>query len=268
GDDGLTFTLSGAHLRTRTYDRTTVGNATLAGGMLSYPLIRSSTTNLIATASLDGINSTNYFLDTEFGDSRSRAARLGLNWSKSDAKNGYAASMVVSMGLSAFGARAFVGFSQKNFTKINAQAIVVRTVAKNLTLRVTARGQYSGDLLPVTERATIGGPGAGRAFTIGAISAEKVVTGVGEIAWSLPAKSKVLKAVSLFAYADGAVARTVARPYYGLTAQSYSLASVGGGVRANVTKTLQASVEMAVPVKRESGFGRAVRVFFGLSRSF
>ncbi|MDB5712900.1 MAG: surface antigen, partial [Sphingomonadales bacterium] len=42
GDDGLTFTLSGAHLRTRTYDRTTVGNATLAGGMLSYPLIRSS----------------------------------------------------------------------------------------------------------------------------------------------------------------------------------------------------------------------------------
>lgn len=269
GDDGLSFTASGAHLRTRTYDRTTVGRATLAGGTLSYPIIRSSTANLIASVSLDGINSTNYFLDTQFGDSRSRAMRLGLNYSKSDEKNGYAASIVFSQGLSAFGARAFTGFSEKVFTKVNLQAVVVRTVAKNLTVRLTTRAQYSGDLLPVTERATIGGPGAGRAFSIGAITAEKVVTGVGEIAWSLPAKSELLKRVSLFTFADGAVAGTIARPYYGLRAANYSLASVGGGIRANVTKTLQASVEVAVPVKRPAvNYGRSARVFFGLSRSF
>jgi hemolysin activation/secretion protein len=269
GDNGLLFTASGAHLRTRTFDRTIAGRATLAGGTLSYPIIRSSTTNLIATASLDGIDSTNYFLNTEFGDSRSRAIRLGLNWSKSDAKNGYAVSVVASQGLAALGARAFVGFSEKRFTKVNLQAVIVRTVAKNLTLRVTTRAQYSGDLLPVTERATIGGPGAGRAFTIGAITGEKAVTGMGEIAWSLPAKSKLLKTVSLFAFVDGAVAGTIARPYYGLPAENFSLASAGGGIRATVTRTLQASVEVAVPVKRPASYyGRSARVFFGLSRSF
>jgi hemolysin activation/secretion protein len=269
GDNGLLFTASGAHLRTRTYDRTIAGRATLAGGTLSYPIIRSSTANLIATASLDGIDSTNYFLDTEFGNSRSRAVRLGLNWSKSSDKNGYAASVVVSQGIAGLGARAFVGFSEKSFQKVNAQAVVVRTVAKGVTLRVTARGQYSTDLLPVTERSTIGGPGAGRAFSIGAITGEKVAAGVAEIAWSLPAKSRLLKTVSLFAFADGAVAGTIARPYYGLTAQDYSLASVGGGIRARVTRSLQASVEMAVPVKRpDPSFGRKVRLFFGLSRSF
>jgi hemolysin activation/secretion protein len=269
GNDGLIFALSGAHLRTRTYDGSIVGTATLAGATLSYPIIRSSTANLTVTASLDGINSTNYFLDTQFGDTRSRAARFGANWSKSDAKNGYAVSAVVSQGLAAFGARAYIGFSEKSFTKVNLQAVVVRTIAKNLTLRVTARAQYSSDLLPVTERATIGGPGAGRAFIIGAITAEKVAAGVAEIAWSLPAKSKLLKTVSLFAFADGAVAGTIARPYYGLPAADYSLSSAGGGIRAQVTRSLLASVELAVPVKRpDSTYGRKARVFFGLSRSF
>jgi hemolysin activation/secretion protein len=269
GESGLQFGLNGAYLRTKSDGLDIVGTAKLAGATLTYPIIRSYKTNLSAVASLDGVNSSNYFLDTRFGDYKARAARLGLNWSKSDDKNGYAVSAVVSQGLDALGAKAFTGYSEKSFTKANIQAIAVRTVAKNLSLKVSARAQYSKDQLPSTERIPIGGPGAGRAFRSGTIAAEKAIAGMVEVDWSLPTKAKLLKGTTLFAYADGAVAGTVARPVYGIPAGSFSLASVGAGVRVAVGEKWRASVEVAVPVKRpETFYSRKARLFVGFGRNF
>jgi hemolysin activation/secretion protein len=269
GESGLQFGLNGAYLRTKSDGLDIIGTAKLGGATLSYPIIRSYKTNLSATASLDGVNSSNYFLDTRFGDYKARAARIGLNWSKSDDKNGYAVSAVVSQGLNAFGAKAFTGFSEKSFTKANVQAIAVKTIAKDLTLKVTTRAQYSKDQLPSTERIAVGGPGAGRAFRNGTIAAEKAVAGMIEVDWSLPAKAKLLKGTTLFAYADGAVGGTVARPVYGIPADNFSLASVGAGVRVTVSGKWRASVEVAVPVKRpETYYSRKARLFFGFGRNF
>jgi hemolysin activation/secretion protein len=270
GENGLQLGVNGAYLRTRSDGpQSVVGTAKLAGVTLSYPIVRSYKTNLSAIASLDGVDSSNYFLDTRFGDYKARAARLGLNWSKSDEKNGYAVSAVVSQGLDALGAKAFTGFSEKSFTKGNVQAIAVRTIAKDLTVKVSIRAQYSKDQLPATERIPIGGPGAGRAFRSGTIAAEKAVAGLIEVNWSLPAKAKFLKGTTLFAFADGAVAGTVARPVYGIPADNFSLASVGAGVRVAVGAKWRASVEVAVPVKRpEPYYSRKARLFVGLGRNF
>lgn len=268
GDDGLQFGLNGAYLRSKS-DQGIVGSAKLAGATLSYPIIRSYKTNLSVIGSIDGVNSTNYFLDTRFGDYHARAARLGMSWSKADDKNGYAVSVVLTQGLNILGARALEGFSQKDFKKANLQAVAVRTIAKNLTLKLTARAQYSDDKLPVTERMAIGGPGAGRAFRAGTITAEKAAAGVMEVDWTLPAKSGLLKGAQLFAYADGAVSGTIARPLYGLPADKASLASAGAGVRLAIASKWRVTAEVAIPVKRpESYYSRKARLFLGFGRSF
>ena len=269
GSNGLTLSANFAQVNTKSRGTHIKGEATLAGVSLTYPIIRSYKKNLSASLSLDGINSTNYYLDTEFGDYRSRAVRAGLSWSDVGPKNGYAASAVVSQGINAIGAKAFTGFSEIDFSKINIQAIAVKTVSTNLTAKVTVKGQYSKDKLPVTERFSLGGRGSGMAYRIGTITSDQALASSVELSWSLPAKSPVLKATSLFAYVDGAVAHAVARPYYGIAAQDYSLASAGGGVRVGVGKEWRASAEIALPVKRPNdAYSRKARFFFGLGRAF
>lgn len=269
GSDGMTLTATAAHMQTRSRDSRIEGEATLAGLSLSYPLIRSIKSNLNLSASLDGIDSSNYFLDIRFGDYRSRAVRLGASWSRADAKSGHALSAVVSRGLDALGARPFTGFSETIFTKANMQAVLVESLTGKLSLKTTVKGQYSRDNLPVTERFPLGGRGAGMAFPVGVATAEQAAAGSAELTWSLPARSPLLKASALFAYADGAVGHATARPFYGLAAQDYKLASVGGGVRVGIGPQWRLSAEVAVPVKRpDAASARKPRFFFGLGRVF
>jgi hemolysin activation/secretion protein len=267
--DGLSLGVNAAHLFTRTSDATTTGTATLGGITLTYPVIRSSKVNLQLTTSLDGINSSNYFLDTAFGSYRTRVLRLGAGFSKADAKNGYALGLVVSHGLNALGAQAFTGFSTNDFLKVNGQAVVVRTLSKSFSVKATLRGQYSTSLLPVTERAVIGGPEAGRAFQIGTLTGDKAATGSVEVSYTLPIKSKLLAGTSVYTFVDGAVAGTVARPYYGLPTDNFSLASAGGGLRLRLKNKWTASVELAVPVKRpEPYYSNKARVFASIGSTF
>lgn len=269
GSNGMTLTVNAAHVQTRSRDSRTEGEATLAGVTLNYPVIRSAKTNMAVSASLDGIDSSNYFLDLRFGDYRSRAVRLGASWSQADATSGHALSLVVSRGVNALGARPFTGFSETDFTKLNAQAVAVESITKKLTIKASVRGQYSKDNLPVTERFSLGGRGAGMAFRVGTLTAEQAVAGSAELTWSLPVKSPLLKNSALFAYADGAIAHSTARPHYGLAAQDYSLASVGSGVRLGLGPKWRLSAEVALPVERPgAAYSRKPRFFFGAGRSF
>jgi hemolysin activation/secretion protein len=269
GSDGMTLTAQIAHMQTRSRDSRIKGDATLAGVTLTYPLIRSVKSNVALTASLDGVDSSNYFLDIRFGDYRSRAVRLGASWSRADATSGYALSAVVSQGLNALGARPFTGFSETGFTKVNIGAVLVQPITKKLTVRTLFKGQYSKDDLPVTERFALGGRGAGMAFRTGTLTAEQVVAGSAELSWSLPARSPLLRKTSLFAYADGAIAHATARPVYGLAAQDHALASAGGGVRIGLGPKWRLSAEAAVPVKRPgAAYSRKARFFFGVGRTF
>ncbi|WP_235600931.1 MULTISPECIES: ShlB/FhaC/HecB family hemolysin secretion/activation protein [unclassified Sphingobium] len=269
GSNGLTLAAQAAHVETRSRDSRTTGEATLAGLTLSYPVLRSTKSQLSVTASVDGIDSDNYFLDIRFGDYRSRALRLGASWSRADARNGYAVSTVVSQGIDALGARPFTGFSETGFTKVNVQAIAVKGISGKLSLRTSVKGQYSKDDLPVTERFPLGGRGAGMAFRTGTLTAEQALAGSAELSWSLPARSPVLKASALFVALDGALAHGTARPAYRLAARDYSLASAGGGLRLGLGAKWRVSAEVAVPVKRpDPTLSRKARFFFGVGRAF
>lgn len=268
GGNGTTVLANIAHVDSRQRNQPIEGEATLAGVTVTHAVIRNNRTNLSVNASLDGIDSSNYFLDVRFGDYRSRAVRLGASWSQSDQRQGHALSAVVSRGVDIFGARAFTGFSEKAFTKVNMQAVAVRALSKRVSLKLTAKGQYSADKLPVTERFSLGGRGAGMAFRVGTRTAEQALAGSAELSWT-PVRAPPFQNSALFAYVDGAVAHGVARPFYRLPAEDLSLASAGGGVRVGIGAKWRLSAEVAVPVKRiDSRDSRKARFFFGIGRAF
>ncbi len=269
GTNGMTLSLNGSTISTSTADSSLEGRATLAGVSLSYPLIRGYKKNLSLTASFDGVDSRNYYLDTKFGDYHARAIRAGATYSNSDDKKGYALSAIASRGVDILGARAFTGYSETVFTKGNVQAVAVKTFGKNLTAKATFYGQYSRDKLPVTERMALGGRGTGRAFNAGTVTGDRGVAGQIELDWKLPKAPALVKGSSLFAFVDGGSVRSVARPVYRLPGQSLTLVSAGAGVRVAILQKWRASVEVALPVKRPASFySRAARLFFGLGRAF
>lgn len=268
GTNGTTLGVSAAHVRTRTRETDIRGEATQAGVSVSHALIRSYKRNLTLGLSLDGIDSENYFLDTAFGGFRTRVVRLSATWSSLGRKSGYAVAGSVSQGLDALGARAFEGYSETGFAKANLQATAVTELGKTTVLKLTARGQHTRDKLPSTERFALGGEGAGMALRVGELTADRALAASAEVSWKLPARTKAAgKGLTVFAYVDGALAHSVARPRFNLPARDYSLASAGGGVRAGFGGW-SATAQIAVPIKRPGeNFSRTARFVFGISRA-
>jgi hemolysin activation/secretion protein len=268
GASGTTLSFSGAYVRTRTREPEVRGEAKQFGIVVAHPLIRSYSRNLSVTASLDGTNSENYFLDTAFGGFQTRTLRLGASWSVVSAGGGYAVSTTVSQGLDALGARPSLGYSETAFRKANLQLIAIKQITKKVGLKAGLRGQFTQDNLPSTERMALGGEGAGLAFRYGVLTADKAASADVELSWRLLGNEAGGRGLTAFAYADGATGRSYARPAYGISATSFSLASAGGGVRVSPLKGWSATAQLAVPVKSSrQAFGRKARFFFSVTRS-
>lgn len=266
GTNGTRISASGAYVRTRTKINDIKGEARQIGIGLTHPLIRSYKRNLTLSLSLDGTNSDNYYLDTAFGGFRSRAVRAGVTWSDVGKTGGYAVSAIFSQGLDALGAREITGFSEKGFRKANLQITAVKELKKGLAFKLSTRAQYSDDMLPTTERFALGGDGAGLAFRYGTITAESALAGGAELSYRVFGTNT--QGITVFAYADGALAHAVARPFYGLKARNFSLASAGVGIRAAPVKGWTASVQVALPVKKPlNSYSDKARFFFSISRS-
>ena len=264
GSDGFTLAGSAAHMRTRTRNGIE-GRATLGGITARYPIVRSATRNVVLSASLDGTESTNYFLDTAFGDYQTRVARFGAVISDGDARQAFAVSGVLSRGLDILGARPFTGYSEETFTKLNLSASFAQRIGDDFLVRVNTKGQYSDDLLPVTERFSLGGRGAGMAFRSGTRTADRGIGGSAEVSRPFTLPSGFINRVELFAFADGSHGRSLARPVYNLSATDYSLASAGGGFRLTLADRFSASAEVAIPIDLPTqNDSRSARFLFGI----
>lgn len=269
GSNGTTLGVSGAYVRTKTRDLNIIGEAKQGGIAISHPLIRSYRRNLSLSLSLDGTNSTNYFLDTAFGGFKTRALRLGTVWSSIDKTGGYAISTSLSQGLDTLGARPIEGYSDASFRKANVQLTAIKELTKAVSVKATLRGQYSGDRLPTTERFPLGGEGAGMAYRIGIITSDKAAAGSLELSWRVAGKpAGATRGLTVFAYTDGALAHSYERPAYRLAAQDFSLATAGAGVRVTPVKGWTATAQIAVPVKSPSEFySKKARFFFSVNRT-
>lgn len=268
GSDGTTLSVSGAYVRTRTRTTDILGEARQLSVAISHPLIRSYRRNLTVQASLDGANSSNYYLDTAFGEFHTRTVRLGASWSSIGETGGYALSTSLSQGLGGLGAHPLAGYSETGFRKANAQATVVKQISGKVSLQATLRGQYTRDLLPTTERFSIGGEGAGLAYRTAIVTADKAVAGQVQLAWQLVGGVKSRRALTAFVYSDGVLAHSYARPTYALAATDYSLATSGGGLRISPVKGWVLEAQVAVPVKSISqNYSKKARFLFSLART-
>lgn len=268
GASGTTLGFNGAYVRTRTRNPAVRGEAKQFGVVLVHPLIRSNMRNLSLTASLDATNSDNYFLETAFGGFRTRTLRVGASWSVLGKNDGYAVSTSLSQGLDAVGARASIGYSERAYRKGNIQIIALKQIGAKVAVKAGVRGQFTRDHVPTTERFALGGEGAGLAYRYGVLTADAAISADAEVSWRLIGKDAVSRGVTAFAYADGATAKSYARPVFGLRGQTFSLASAGGGLRINPLKGWSATAQLAIPVKSpDSNFSKKPRFFFSVSRT-
>jgi hemolysin activation/secretion protein len=267
GANGLSVSASAARLTTLTRSNI-AGEATLGSVAALYKLIRSGNRNLTLSASFDALSSSNNFLDTTFGDFETRVVRLGATLSDGDQKQAFAVSGVLSQGLEILGARPFVGFSDETFTKFNLSASFAQSIKDDLVLKMASRGQYSSDLLPVTESFALGGRDKGLAFLPGVVVADQAAGGSIELSKPFKLGSPLLPSIVLFTFADGSAGRVLARPDFALPADSVALASAGGGVRFNILGRLNTTVEFALPIESPDRFvERPPVVLFNISAS-
>ncbi len=268
GSNGTQISFSGAYVRTLTQVFHIRGEAKQAGVTLSHPIIRSYKRNLSASLSLDGTDSDNYFLDTQFGGFKTRAVRLSLSWSSLGTKGGYAVAASLSQGLDGLGAAPFEGYSQPDFRKANMQINVAQRIGGRMSARLGLKGQYSDSLLPTTERSSLGGAGSGLAFRQGVVTADSAVSGNLEMSYKVFGPARGTSGLSLFGFVDGALGRSDARPVYALEKRDYSLASAGGGVRLSPLKGWVGSAQLAVPLKHPTANTRdKARFIFSISKA-
>lgn len=268
GANGTTLTFGGSYMRTRTSQLNIRGDAKQATVGISHPFIRSYKRNLTVSASIDGVDSQNYFLDLTFGGFKTRTARLGATWSVVDKENGYAISTSLSQGLSALGAAPLAGYSDGGFRKLNLQAVGVKQLSKALAVKLSAKAQYTANELPTTERFVVGGEGAGIAYRYGTFTGDKGVSGDAEVSVGVLGRGTAAYPVRVFAYVDAATTKSFARPVYALPSRTETLMSAGAGVRITAIKSWRLNAQVAVPVNGISTAPRAsTQFFFNISRT-
>jgi len=153
------------------------------------------------------------------------------------------------------------------FTKFRFDVVRVQEISGPVSLRMAARAQSALDALLSREEFLLGGSLFGRAYDFGEISGEDGIAGSLELRYGDPEAGGVIGGYQVYGFYDlGAVwnRNTEAGMHRD------SLASLGGGVRLDITRGIQAAFEVAQPLTRavESTGDTGMRVFFSLGMRF
>ena len=268
--NGTTVQASAGYLRTRPAYIPLKGSATSFGLQVTHPFLRSLDRNFYATLSVDGINSDNALLGSTLSNDRSRALRVALSYALQGSKNSTTVSATVSQGIDGFGARTLTPeATDLGFTKVNAKILDNLIVTRNVVLRLDSFVQGSESRLPAAEQIALGGDEFGRAYEAAVVSGDYGTAGSAELAWR-PAKRlpQILKGSEVYLFTDAGKVWSYGRN--GFAGFSSTLASVGGGVRAQLAQRavlqLEAALGLYNPVYYEN---REVwRLFFSVKTLF
>lgn len=243
GSDGAAITGSLGYLRTRPDDSPVSGDAKTAGLTFSWPWIRSYQTNLVVSAGLDGIDSSNAIFGEQFSNERTRTARASAAYSRTTPRRVASVSGTLSQGVDGLGARA-VGLNDVDFTKANARMDLTQALGAQWRVSGGATVQLSDDRLPVTEQFTLGGADFGRGFTSALISGDAGWGAKVEAAWRPPSLPTPVAGSEFYAFADGGEVEVNARS--GLTNGGHvGLASAGIGTRLALGRKAVVEIEGA-----------------------
>jgi hemolysin activation/secretion protein len=242
GSDGAALTGSLGYLRTRPDNSPVEGEATNASLTASWPWIRSYQTNLVLSAGLDGVDSTNAVFGEQIASENTRVVRLAAAFSRATPRRVVSLSGSVSQGLDGLGAEAGA-FTDIAFIKANLRADLTQAIGRSWRLGGGGTVQVSDDRLPVTEQFTLGGADFGRGFSSALATGDSGWAVKAEAAWRPERLPAPIRGSEAYVFADGGEVEINARA--GVPGARLSLASAGLGTRVALREKTVIEVEGA-----------------------
>lgn len=129
------------------------------------------------------------------------------------------------------------------FTSLSNWAEWTTGLVPRLSLRMAVQSQMSTDPLLVIEEAGLGGTAFLRGYDWSERSGDQAAMGMLEVRYMLSEPLKLMKRAQFYAFVDGGKVTNLGGGF-----GSGSLASTGGGVRADITNRMGVNIEVAVPV--------------------
>jgi hemolysin activation/secretion protein len=251
------------------------GDSNLFDLETTYPLLRGRQMNLSLLGGFTHNDTTTDLSGLTIANDRVRTARLGGRFDLADALSGVNQfELTGTKGLDWFNASDDgLGRSRANAehdgVRFNATASRLQALpVPNLSLYLSATGQYSHDPLLASEEFTVGGGAYGRAFDAGELAGDKGYATALEVRYGEPVDSNIITGYELYSFVDYGKVSNI-NPVVGEAAND-SLTSVGVGTRFNLAYDMSGYVELNQPInKTVSAEGDSdPRVFVNLSKRF
>lgn len=129
------------------------------------------------------------------------------------------------------------------FTTLNSWADWTVALGRGFSLRLAAQSQLASAPLLVTEEFGLGGTVFLRGYDWSERTGDQGVTGLAELRYMIDRPFGLVRRAQLYAFVDGGKVANLENGFGGGT-----LASAGGGIRADVTDRLGANIELAAPL--------------------
>lgn len=252
-DSGSLLGLFGSYSQTEPgaylADRELQGEAWQGGIRLRHPLLRSQQRSLWLEASAEVQNLTQNSFGVQARQDRIALARLGLYGFGPLAGGTVQGRVTVSQGLDVLNATATGdpiasrADAAPDFTTLQWWLNWRRGLAPRVSLSLAASGQFSAKPLLIGESFALGGNAFLRGYDFAQRVGDQGVAGVGELRYDWPAALGAVRNLQLYAFADGGTVTNLSGGVGGGT-----LASSGGGLRADITRMLDLDLEVAVPL--------------------
>lgn len=235
------------------------GEARAGGVVISYPWLRSSRRNLTLSAGLDALNSESAFLGDAVATERTRTLRAAAAYSAASPRQHSAVRVTLSHGLADWGARSTDPAAALDFYKTNLNAGHVRRFGRQVRLNLRAAAQLADDILPASERFSIGAR-FGRAFESAIASGDEGQGASAELSWRT---REARSAPEIYGFAD--YGRVSANRAGGADAH---LSSAGFGTRLSFAERASLTLEAAHALDKPSATSDDWRAALELSARF
>ena len=240
-----------------------------------HPLVRGRQYNINLYGGLTLLNSESDVLGLEVAHDRVRYVKAGTRFDFTDSFKGVNQfDLHVAQGFDMLGATEDgLGRSRGNgdheFLRFNGTVTRIQdTWWSDLSMMLSASGQYSSDPLLASEEFAVGGPGFGRAYDSGEIVGDKGWSGVAELRYGGPLDTNFMKSYQVYTFVDyGKVWNH--RIAVGEVAKD-SLSSAGIGIRFNLKENYSGYLELDKPLNKDVNAENDdnSRLFFSLLKRF
>jgi hemolysin activation/secretion protein len=252
-------------------DRDIFGESWRAGVRVRHPIIRRRSRGVWLEGSFEVQDLRQDRFGTLARHDRIPVARLGA-YAFADGPLGLLRSRVtVTQGLSILGATRLGDplasriDAEPDFTAIDWWVNYQKSLGGNFSIALNAIGQFSTAPVLIGEDLGLGGNFYLRGYDFATRTGDQGIMGVGELRYDWPEAFGLVEDVQLYAFADGGVVTNLDDGFGG-----GSLASSGAGVRADLTRTLDFDLEVALPLTgpRYDTEDKTPRVTVRVSKSF